>query len=115
MIYISMLLVYLALTAIMFVPVLGVGFATKRMTHSRRSLVLVVVATLLLSPSWGPASIVVIPVPFGTLFLTALLTWSWGELANWVGMFPLWHAIAFPATACVSYFLIRYRLRPILQ
>lgn len=107
MIYISMLLVYLALAALMFVPVLGAWFATKRMSDSRRTLVLIVVVTLLLTPSWGPATIVVIPVPFGTLFFTALLTWSWGELARWVGMFPLWHAIAFPATACGSFILIR--------
>lgn len=101
------LLVYLVLSAIMFVPVLGAWLATKRMRDSARSLVLVVVATLLLTPSWGPATIVVVPVPFGVLFLTTLLTWTWGEFAKWVTMFPLWHAIAFPATACVSYFLVR--------
>lgn len=101
------LLVYLALTTIMFVPMLGVWFATRAMRESRRSLVLVVVATALFAPSWGPATIVVVPVPFGILFLTTLLTWTWGELAKWVTMFPLWHAIAFPATACLSYLLIR--------
>lgn len=101
------LLVYLGLTAIMFIPVLGAWFATRRMRGSRRSLVIVIVATLLLAPSWGAATIVVVPVPFGILFLTALLTWSWDELAKWVIMFPLWHAIAFPLTAWVSYFLVR--------
>lgn len=111
MTYISVLfvylLVYLTLSTIMFVPVLGAWFATKRLRASRRSLVLVVVATLLLTPSWAPATIVVVPAPFGFLFLTALLTWTWGELAKWVTMFPLWHAIAFPVTACLSYLLIR--------
>jgi hypothetical protein len=107
MIYLSMLLVYLGLTAIMFVAVLAVWFAARRMPDSRRSLVLVVVATLLLTPSWGPATIVVVPVPFGIALLTTLMTWSWSELARWLGMFPLWHAIAFPATACVSYVVVR--------
>ena len=107
MIYITMLFVYLVFTALMFVPVLGAWFAVRRMPDSGRSFVLVVVATLLLTPSWGPATIVVVPVPFGILFLTTLLTWSWGELAKWVGTFTLWHAIAFPATACVSYLLVR--------
>ena len=101
------LLVYLALAAIMFIPVLAAWFVTKQMRDSARTLVLVAVATLLLTPSWGPATIVVAPVPFGVLFLTKLLTWTWGEFAKWVAMFPLWHAIAFPATACASYFLVR--------
>lgn len=101
------LLVYLVLAAIMFVVVLGVWFATRRMRDSRRSFVLVVVATLLFTPSWGPATIVVVPVPFGILFLTALLTWTWGDLARWVAMFPLWHAVAFPLIACVSFYLVR--------
>lgn len=105
--YIFPLLVYLAVTAIMCVPVLGAWFATRRMRDSRRSLLLVVVATLLLAPSWGPTTIVVVPVPFGILFISTLLTWSWGELARWVAMFPLWHAIAFPVTACLCFLLIR--------
>jgi hypothetical protein len=100
------LLVYLAIAAIMLVPVLGVWFATRRMRVSRRSLVLVVVATLLLTPSLGPATIAVVPVPFGILFLTALFTWTWGELARWVTTLALGHAIAFPVTACLSYFLV---------
>lgn len=107
MTYIFPLLVYLALTAMMCVPVLGAWFATRRMRDSRRSLLLVVVATLLLAPSWGPATIVVVPVPFGILFLSTLWTWNWGELARWVAMFPLWHAIFFPATACLCFLLIR--------
>ena len=107
MIYISMLFVYLASTAITFVPVLGVWFAVRRMPDSRRLFVLVLVATLLLTPSWGPATIFVVPVPFGILFFATLLTWSWSELAKWMGMFPLWHAMAFPATACLSYLLVR--------
>lgn len=101
------LLVYLVLAAITFIPVLGVWFATSRMRSSQRSFVVVIVATLLLAPSWGPATIVVVPVPFGVLFFTALWTWTWGGLLKWVTMFPLWHAIAFPATAFLSHFLVR--------
>lgn len=105
--YIPMLFVYLVLAAVMFVPVLAAWFAVRRMPDPRRSLVVVVVATLLLTPSFGPATIAAVPVPFGILFLATLFTWSWGELANWVLMFPLWHVVAFPATACVAYFLVR--------
>lgn len=72
------LLVYLVMAGIMLVPLLGVWFATKRMGDVRRTLVLVVTATLLLTPSLGPATIAVVPVPFGILFFTTLLTWTWG-------------------------------------
>ena len=104
------LLIYLAMAAIMLVPVLCAWFATRRMRASLRSLVVVAVATLLLAPSLGPATIAVVPVPFGMLFFISLFTWTWGELASWVTMFPLWHAISFPATACLSYFLVRKSL-----
>jgi hypothetical protein len=93
---------YLALAALMFLPLLGVWFMAKRMPDSQRSLILVAAATLLLTPSWGPATITVVLVPFGFLFIVTLFTWSWSELAGLVSLFPLWHAIAFPATAMIS-------------
>lgn len=98
---------YLAFAAPMFLLLIGVWYAVRRMHDPWRSLVLVAMATLLLTPSLGPATITVVPVPFGFLFTVTLFTWSWGELAGLVGLFPLWHAIAFPSTALVSYLLIR--------
>jgi len=98
---------YLAFALLMSLPLLGVGFMVRRMPDSQRSLILVAAATLLLTPSLGPVTIAVVPVPFGFLFIVTLFTWSWGELAGLVSLFPLWHAVAFPVTAVISYFFIR--------
>ena len=100
---------YLAFAVLMLLPLLGVWFMVRRMPDSQRSLILVAAATLLLTPSWGPVTITVVLVPFGLLFIVTLFTWSWGELAGLVSLFPLWHAIAFPVTALISYLVIRKR------
>jgi hypothetical protein len=102
-----MLLFYIAFAVVMLVPMLGVWFAVRGMPSARKSLILVGVATLLFTPSWGPATIVVVPVPFGILLFTTLLTRSWNDLPRWLCMFPVWHAVAFPATACGAYFIIQ--------
>ena len=104
---IFLVFLYLAFAVLMFLPLLGVWFMVRRMPDSQRTLILVTAATLLLTPSWGPATITVVLVPFGLLFLVTLFTWSWGELVALVGLFPLWHAIAFPDTALISYLVIR--------
>jgi hypothetical protein len=49
-----------------------------------------------------------------------LFTGTWGfmgELPGWIGLFPMWHAIAFSGTALVSYAIARrilsnQRLKP---
>ncbi|RDS81372.1 hypothetical protein DWU99_16985 [Dyella psychrodurans] len=104
---IFMVFFYLAFAVLMFLPLLGTWFMVRCMPDPQRSLILVTAATLLLTPSWGPATITVVLVPFGFLFIVTLFTWSWSELAGWVSLFPLWHAIAFSATALISYFVIR--------
>ena len=98
---------YLAFAVPMLLLLLGVWFMVRRIPDPQRTLILVAAATLLLTPSWGPATITVVLVPFGFLFIVTLFTWSWGELAGLVSLFPLWHAIAFPVTALISYFVIR--------
>ena len=100
---------YLAFAALMLLPFSGVWFMAKRMPGFWRTFTRVAAATLLLTPSWGPATITVVLVPFGLLFFVALFTWSWGELAALMGLFPLWHAIAFPVTALVAYLVLRGR------
>jgi len=104
-----LVLFYLVLAVLMLLPLLGVWFMVKRVPDSRRLLILVAASTILLTPSWAPVTITVVLVPFGLLFFVTLFTWSWGELAGMVSLFPLWHAIAFPVTALISYFVIRKR------
>lgn len=76
---------YLAFAVLMLLPLLGVWLMIRRMPDLQCSLILVVAATLLLTPSWGPATITVVLVPFGLLFFVTLFTWSWGGGARRVG------------------------------
>jgi hypothetical protein len=68
---------------------------------------LVISASLILTPSWSPATIVIVPVPLGFLLSITIFTGEWTDLAKWIALFPLWHAIALPATAIVSYIVVR--------
>ena len=99
----------------MFVPpllvVLAIGFMTHRLRPAIRILAIVLSAALLLTPSFGPATIAVVPAPFGYLVLGAVLGDGWGALMDLLIQYPIWHAVAFPATAFVAY-LVSRRLRP---
>jgi hypothetical protein len=105
---------YVGFFAIFFLPALLVmaviWFLVRRLSAALRLVILVMSATVLLTPSWGPATIVVVPVPFGFLFVIALFTGEWADLGRWMTLFPIWHSIAFPATAVVSYVIVRLLL-----
>ena len=102
-----LVLFYLALAALMLIPLFIVWLAVRRVPDPQRTRILITVATLLFTPSWAPATITVVLVPFGFLFFGTVCTWSWSELLALVQLFPLWHAIAFPVTALLFYFVIR--------
>jgi hypothetical protein len=96
---------------IMLIPPLIVVLAVGRILRSLRSAfrtpLLILASLLLLTPSLGPATIVVVPAPFGYLLIPTAIDGSWTALASWVMSYPLWNAVAFPATAIVSYMIIR--------
>jgi hypothetical protein len=100
---ISLVFIYLVFAAIMLLPLLGIWLMVRRVANVQRTLIMVATATLLLTPSWAPATITFVLVPFGFSFAFALFTWSWPDLTELIGVYPLWHAIAFPATALVAY------------
>ena len=85
----------------------GVWFLFRRLSFIPRIAILVISAALLITPSWAPATIVTVPVPFGFLLGIALFTGGWSELVGTLGFFAIWHAIAFPATAVVFYIIVR--------
>jgi hypothetical protein len=99
----------------MFVPplivVLALGFLTRRLRPAIRTPLIVLSSVLLLTPSFGPATIAVVPGPFGYLLLATILGDGWAALIAWVMQYPLWHAIAFPLTALIAYLVVRW-LRP---
>jgi hypothetical protein len=88
--------------------VLTIGFLLRRMGPAIRTPLLVAASVLLLTPSLGPATIAVVPAPFGYLLIPTAINGSWPDLAKWVMTYPLWHAISFPVTAVVSYAIIRF-------
>ena len=103
--------VYLILAFFMLGPLLGLAYATRRAPPARRLLYWTVAATLLLTPTWVPATITMISAPFGLPFFIIVATWDWRGLQQLVAEYPVWHAIAFPATALVAALLGRAYLR----
>jgi hypothetical protein len=106
-----MVIWYIYMLALFFIPAVlvwgGVWFLVRRLSIVLRIISLVLTATLLFTPSWGPATITAVPVPFGFLLGAALFSGAWSEIIGMVTMFPVWHAVAFPATAAVFYLIVR--------
>jgi hypothetical protein len=88
-----------------------VAFLTRGLGRTAWIALLVVVSSLLVTPTMGPATIAVVPVTFGWLLVPSVATGSWSELVAWLSAYPVWHAFAFPATAAISYLVLR-RVRP---
>ena len=101
------LLMYLVISLIAIVPVLFVARLTRKFQLEARLLCIVIASTLCLTPSLGPATITFVPVPFAFHLLIALLSGEWFELPQLVALFPIWHVLAFPLTALVSFFVAR--------
>ncbi len=100
-------LIYLSF-ALPFALVMAViCMLVRKFVQLPRIVTLVGSATLLFAPSWAPATIAIVPVPFGLLVGLTVLDGEWAELANWIGRYPMWHAISFPATAVVAYVVVR--------
>ena len=88
-----------------------VAFLTRGLGRAAWITLLVVVSSLLVTPTMGPATIAVVPVTFGWLLVPSVATGSWSELGGWLAAYPVWHAFAFPTTAVLSYLVLR-RVRP---
>ena len=105
--------------AVLFLPFLGVALGatfvvaclTRGLPRTSWIALLVVVSSLLVTPTLGPATIAVVPVTFGWLLVPSVATGSWSELGRWLAAYPVWHAFAFPATAFVSFLVLR-KVRP---
>ena len=107
--------VWIAIVFAMFwVPflaaIVAIWLLSRGLSPTRRILLVVTSTTLLLTPSWGPATIVAVPVPFGFLLCLALFAGTWGELVGLVSDFAIWHLIAFPTAAVLSYVVVRLLL-----
>ena len=105
--------------AVLFLPFLAVALGvtfivawlTRGLGRTTWIALVVVVSSLLVTPTMGPATIAVVPVTFGWLLIPSAATGAWSELGAWLAAYPVWHAFAFPATAAISYLVLR-RVRP---
>jgi hypothetical protein len=93
----------------------GVSRLVRRLSPGMRTAAVVLTATLLLTPGWGPATITVVPIPFGALLGVAAFTFRWNELTDVVRLAPSWYLVAFPATAVLAYGFRKLMMRNIAR
>lgn len=98
---------------------LCLGALIKFLPYKFQRLAFVVAAMLLLTPSWGPATIVAVPLPFGVLLCIGLFSGALHELPSLFALFVWWHVIAFTVTGLLSWlasiWLYKPRLNPNAQ
>ena len=97
------------LAAVLFPLLLIATVAENFLPFKYRRVVFIVSATLLLAPSWGPATIVSIPLPFGILLGIGLFGGELNDLFSVIASYPWWHFLAFSITAFLSW-LVSMRL-----
>lgn len=101
--------------AVPFIIILwGVSRLVRSLSPWLRATAFLLTATLLLTPGWAPATITVVPIPFGALLGVAVFTFRWDELTDVVQLAPpSWYWFAFPATAVLVYAFRRLMIRNI--
>ena len=77
----------------------------RKLPVPSQAIAFTIVCTLLLTPSWGPATIVAVPVPFGALLAIGVFGGALHELPALVALFWKWHIVAFPVTAAICYLI----------
>ena len=108
----NVLAIYVLMQFVLLLPFLLVLWGISRLLRGHsptaRTAAIVVGATLLFTPGWGPATITIVPVPFGLLLGVAFFTFRWSEFIGVMGLAPpWWYVIAFPVTASIVYVLRR--------
>jgi uncharacterized membrane protein YwaF len=106
---------YLFMLLVMLVPIglvlAGILYLLRNRAASTRAAAFVISTTVLCTPGWGPATIAIVPVPFGLLFGVAAVSFHWGELVDVMRLAPpYWYVVSFPATAAAAYVLWKYLL-----
>ena len=76
-----------------------------------RYITTVVAFTLLVTPSLGSATIAPVSLPFAFILVGTVISFDLSGLIWTLQEWPLWHAVAFPATLLVALAIFR-RLRP---
>ncbi|MBQ0779638.1 MAG: hypothetical protein KBT79_02405 [Thalassolituus oleivorans] len=75
----------------------------KQLPGEHRVTVCTAIYTLLFTPSWAPATIVAVPMPFGVMLGVGALTGAPNEIVDLLWFFWWWHLPAFIITGLISY------------
>ncbi|WP_064792103.1 hypothetical protein [Shewanella woodyi] len=98
-----MLLIFVgAILCLLCVAVVATLLA-KQLPETMRVRFSTVIYTLLFTPSWAPATIVVVPIPFGVMLGVGALTGALNEILDLLLLFWWWHLPAFIVTGFISY------------
>lgn len=92
---------FLIMLPIIFIATLAI----KLLPGKIRLPVFIALVMLLITPSLAPATIVVIPMPFGVLFFSGISGGFINELPSLLFTFWVWHIIAFPLTGFFGYYI----------
>jgi hypothetical protein len=100
--------IYVLIQLVLAVPfafvLWGVSRLVRRLSPRLQTAAVLLTATLLFTPGWAPATITVVPIPFGALLGVAIFTFRWNELTDVIQLAPSsWYLFAFPAAAVVAY------------
>ena len=102
---------YLAWAAVCSIPAFLLARFLPASRPWLRYIATVTVFTVCVTPSLGSATIALVSIPFAFILLSTALSCDLSGLVWTLQAWPLWHAVAFPATLLVALAIFR-RLRP---
>ncbi|WP_162374857.1 hypothetical protein [Pseudoxanthomonas sangjuensis] len=102
---------YLAWAAVCSIPAFLLALFLPASHPWLRYIATVIVFTLFVAPSLGSATIALVSIPFAFILLATVISFDLSGLVWALQEWPLWHAVAFPATLLVA-LAIFHRLRP---
>lgn len=97
-------MIFIFLVVLLFLLVF-IGGATKFSKRKFRPVVFATLSMVLLTPSFAPATVVVVPVPFGVILAIGVFAGAVHEIPGLVSLFWQWHMFAFPTTWVAFYLL----------
>ena len=97
-------MIFIFLVTLLFFLALIAGI-TRFSNSNYQPIVFATLSMLLLTPSFAPATIVAVPVPFGVILAIGIFAGAIHEVPSLVYLFWQWHIAAFPLTWVASYLL----------
>lgn len=97
-----MLIIFLEAMGVLLLVATAATLLARFLPAEKRVLFCSVVYTLLFTPSWAPATIVMVPIPFGVMLGVGAVTGAPNEILDLLLVLWWWHIPAFFITGFVS-------------